>query len=110
MHDTPAFSVTVLHLDGSARVALVGALDHAATGAFRAAVHPLLARYDGDQVVVDCSALRSVDPHGVKQLEQTSCRGFGGPMHLIGLAPAVLGALREAGVDRRFALHAEHPA
>jgi anti-anti-sigma factor len=88
----------------------VGALDHTGIEELRAAAHPLLARYDGDQVVLDCSALESLDGRAVQQLAATACRADGGSIHLIGLSASVLDALQRAGVDGRFAIHAEHPA
>jgi anti-anti-sigma factor len=69
--------VDVQHVDGGVRVVLVGELDLGAVSTFETCVRPLMARYDLDQLTVDCAQLTFLDAAGLTSLLQLA-RGMSG--------------------------------
>jgi hypothetical protein len=62
------FEVGIVPLDGEVVIALRGDLDASAADVLHDEVRPLTGRYDGDQMTFDCTAITSVDAHGLEGL------------------------------------------
>ena len=92
----------VEHVDGGAVVSLAGRLDRAGGAVLRAALHPLCARYDADQVVLDCRRLEELHPTGIDALLASTASFSGGRLTLRRLHPDLAAALDRSGTGEAF--------
>lgn len=89
------FAVEVLHLDGSATLALRGELDVAGVDELADALGQIASQYDPGQVTLDCRALTFMDAAGLGALIRHLRRsGSGERPKLVGVNQAVLTILR----------------
>ena len=100
----PIFSLQVLHLDGSAQVALRGELDLSSSPVIHAELLPLADRYEAGQITLDCSELRFVDVWGMGQLLRVAALAGGGRICLRGVPSLMREMLRLTGTGDRFEL------
>lgn len=108
MGDLP-FDITVHHLDGGARVVLSGELDLACRDRVAEELRPLVARYDGAQVVLDCSVLRFVDVTGFAAVVAMARGLTGGRPTLLDACRLLVTILEITGDDRWFELERTAP-
>ena len=66
------FGVELQHHDGWVCLALEGTLDAGGVPELDALAWPLLGRYDGDQIVLDCTGVSELDEAGVAELLRLS--------------------------------------
>lgn len=106
------YGVDVRHLDGEVHVVLRGELDLAAVPVLRDACAPLVYRYDGDQIVLDCTGVELLDMATVGVLVGLCNRvGPTGRPRLLGPSPQLRRVLELAGVAERFrVVDADRPA
>ena len=98
----PLLHVAVEHLDGSAVVRLDGELDLSSADVFDRAVRPLLHRYDGAQMTLDCSRLTFIDSTGVWHLVALARAVDSGRISLTGASQFLLRVLTIMGTERLF--------
>jgi anti-anti-sigma factor len=85
-------------------VALSGELDLTAAATLREVMHPLFARYDADQVVLDVAALRFIDMGGVNALLSITRTFSSGRLRIVNAAPPVRRVLELAAVESAVVL------
>ena len=102
MPESSLLSVEVLQLDGSVTVALAGEFDFAAVPLFRETVYPLLARYDAEQIIFDCSRLEFIDSTALGEVVQLTKRAASGKLTLTGASTMLLRLLRLTNWEHLF--------
>lgn len=95
------FRIELQHEDGWVCLVLEGDLDANGAPELNAVAWPLLGRYDGDQIVLDCAGLDDLDEAGATELLRLS-RALGPAERpvLRNLAPGL--AKRITDVDEHF--------
>ena len=102
--DLDLFRAVVMHHDGGANIVLIGDWDLAGHLTFAGTVHPLLARYDIEQITFDCSRLTFLNAGAVGQLIGVRNRMSGGNLNLVGVSAKMLRFLQILQADHLFNL------
>jgi len=101
------YEIRLHHLDGCARVELIGEVDILAGETLREALRGLAFRYDADQVTIDCARLTFIDMSALGQLVSLTNRLAGGRPTIAGAPAFFARVLRLTDVIDRFTLEVE---